>query len=242
MRAAFALAVAGAMLAGEAAATAVPAGKPRRTLESIGASPRASSTTAEVPVEIRGREVQYTGREGRARFTGGVTVRRGSSTLLCDELETLQGTSEAIARGHVHFLDGERKLDLTCDEALYTHGLARLEASGHCLLLAGDPDDRTTVTAAKMEVLVEPREALAHGGVRIVQGQNEALCTDAHLFGAESRVVLTGRPVLRRPPHEFECDEMTSYFREGRSVLTGSVKGKLAPERLEEFKKEGTGK
>ena len=241
MRLALALAVAGAILAESAGAAAVTAGRPRRSLPSLGTRIAASSsTTVEVPVEIRGREVEYTGRDGRAKFTGGVTVTRGSSTLGCDELETIQGADEAIARGHVHFVDGERKLDLVCDEALYTHGLSRLEATGHCLLVAGDAAERTEVTARKMEVLVETREALGHG--RIVQGQDEALCADAHLFGAENRVVLTGRPVLRRPPHEFECDEMTAYFREGRSVLTGSVKGRLVPEHLGELRKEGTAK
>lgn len=237
--------VAALALAGIVAAGAAGAAQPRdsrKPVSALAGRPSQSSTPAEVPVQIRGRQVVYTGREGRARFTGGVTVTRGSSTLMCDELDTVQGTSEALAKGHVHFRDDEHRLDLLCDEALYTHGLSRLEAKGNCVLLAGEAPELTTVTATAMEVLVESREALAHGGVRIVQGEDEALCADAHLYGAENRVVLTGRPVLRRPPHEFECDQLTTYFREGRSVLTGSVRGRLAPERLEQLKKEGLGK
>jgi len=228
-----ALAVAGALLAGPVVAAAVP---------SVRARPATSSTTVEIPVDIRGRQVEYTGREGKAHFSGGVTVTRGTSTLMCDELDTIRGADEAIARGHVVFRDAERKLDLVCDEAHYTHGLARVNASGHCRLVAGAGDDTTVVTANEMEVLVETREALGHGEVRIVQGQDEALCADARLYGAENRVVLTGRPILRRPPHEFECDEMTAFFREGKSILTGSVRGRLVAEHLGELKKEGLGR
>ena len=230
----------GVMLAGAAVAASPP--RAHRGGPVLASRASTSSTTAEIPVEIRGREVKYTGKAGLAHFTGGVAVVRGSATLVSDELDTIQGAEEAIARGHVRLFDGERMLDLVCDEAHYTHGLARVEASGHCRLFSGAGSDLSTVTADSMEVLVDTREALAHGSVRIVQGDDEAVCTDAHLFGAESRVVLTGRPVLKRPPHEFVCDQMTSYFREGRSVLTGSVKGRLAPEHLEDLKREGPGK
>lgn len=238
-----ALASAGALLAVVVLAGPASAAPARRQGPSMSsrlpsAGTRPSSTVTEIPVEIRGRAVEYTGAEGRAKFTGGVTVTRGSATLVSDELETIQGADEAIARGNVHFTDAERQLDLVCQEAHYTHGMSRLVATGNCVLVAGEGDERTVVGADAMEVLVETREALGHGSVRIVQGDDEATCASAHLYGAENRVVLTGRPVLRRPPHEFECDEMTAYFREGRSVLTGSVKGRIAPEKFEGLRRE----
>lgn len=192
-----------------------------------------------IPIDIRGKRVDYHSKEGRALFSGGVTVLHGSSRLTSDELETVRGSSEAIARGHVLFRDEERKLNLTCDELQYTHGLKQIYARGACQLISGEDGEVTVVTADEIEVFVDPREAVARGSVRIMQGENEALCKRAHLFGAEDRVVLTGRPVLRRPPHEFECDEAVTYFKEGRTILTGSVKGFLHVERLSELKQEG---
>lgn len=192
----------------------------------------------EVPVDIRGKRVEYRGHEGRAVFSGGVRVVRGPSVLTSDELETIRGANEAVARGHVVFKDAERNLDLTCDELVYTHGLKQVRATGNCHLVAGKSDEVTVVTSDEMEMFVDSREAVAGGDVRIVQGVNEAACAKAHLFGQEERVVLTGRPVLRRPPHEFECDEAVTYFKEGRTVLTGAVKGRLHADRIEELKGE----
>lgn len=198
-------------------------------------APSALSGTAalDVPLRIRGRQVDYAGREGRAVFTGEVVVVRASSTLWADRLETLRGTEEATASGHVRFTDTERLLVLTCDTLRYANGLRQVAASGGCRMVTGVGPDATTVTADEMEVFVEKREATARGDVRILQAGSEALCREAHLYGAEDRAVLTGRPVLRRPPHEFECDEATTWFKEGRSLLRGAVRGRLVPERLD---------
>ena len=204
-------------------------------------TPPAAEGGSAVPVDIRGKQVEYFGKKGRALFTGGVVVVRGSSTLIADELETVRGSSEAIARGHVVFKDEERKMDLTCNEVRYTHGMRRIHAKGACQLLVGEEDEVTVVTADEMEMLVDEREAIATGAVRIVQGGNEAVCDRAHLFNAEGRVVLTGRPVLRRPPHEFVCDEAVTYFKEGRTVLTGSVRGRFHPEGVEDVRRKRPG-
>ena len=193
----------------------------------------------EVPVEITGKRVDYQGAKGRALFTGGVTVLRSTTRITSDELETIRGSNEAIARGHVVLTDRERQMDLTCEELQYTHGLRQAEARGSCQLISGTGDDVTVVTARTMQVFLDAREATAHEDVRIIQGPNEARCQDAHLYGAEDRVVLTGRPVLRRPPHEFVCDEVTTYFKQGRSILLGSVTGKLTLAGLSDLKKEG---
>lgn len=193
----------------------------------------------EVPVEIRGRKVNYKGNQGSAVFTGGVTVNRGTAQMTCDELETIRGSSEAIARGHVVLVDREREMDLTCDEVAYTHGLRQANARGSCQLISGVGDDVTVVTSSSMQIFLDTREATAHENVRIVQGPNEARCTDAHLYGAEDRVVLTGRPVLRHPPHEFVCDQVVTYFKAGRSILTGSVTGKMTLAGIEDIKKDG---
>jgi lipopolysaccharide export system protein LptA len=189
-------------------------------------------------VDIRGRKVEYRAKEGKAVFTGGVVVTRGTSRLESDELETMKDSNEAIARGNVFFRDTERKMDLTCDSAHYEHGLKQVRAKGKCRLKSGDPGDETVVTSDEMEVAADAKEAIARGDVRIVQGSNEAFCSEARLFGNEDRVVLTGRPILRRPPHEFVCDTAVSYFKAGRTVLTGNVKGRLHTARIEEFKPE----
>lgn len=192
-----------------------------------------------VPIDIRGKKVRYTGGEGRAVFSGGVRVVRGTSVLTSDELETIRGSNEAVARGNVAFKDAERNLDLTCGEIVYAHGLKRILATRECRLLAGEGADLAVVTSNEMEMFVDKREAIASGEVRITQGENEAVCAKAHLFGTEDRMVLSGRPVLRRPPHEFECDQAVSYFKEGRTILTGSVRGKVHTARLDELKMRG---
>jgi lipopolysaccharide export system protein LptA len=191
-----------------------------------------------VPVEIHGKRVEYSGKEGKAHFTGGVTVVRGSSTLKCLELDTIRGSSEALARGKVEFHDAGRKMDLTCDEVHYTHGLRHVMATGHCQLIFGEGADVTVVTGEEMELFVDTREAIARRSVRIIQGENEALCSEGRLYGLENRVELLGRPVLRRPPHEFECDRVETYFKEGRTILRGRVKGKLNTARLEDLRRE----
>lgn len=187
----------------------------------------------DLPVRIRGRHVEYRGNERRARFTGDVVVLRSTATLWCDTLETVQGTEEAVAEGHVRFLDGERRMDLTCDRLHYAHGLRQLTADGHCRMVAGDPSATTLVTSEEMEVWVDTREAEARGTVVIEQAADHAECARAHLYGAEDRAVLTGRPRLKRPPHEFECDTLTTWLRQGRSVLTGHVSGRMVPEKME---------
>ena len=214
------------------AATAAPAAAPP-ALRRASLSGSALSDGLDLPVTIRGAQVRYTGAEGRAHFTGGVTVVRGTATLFSDELWTLKGSTEAVARGHVRLLDETRTLDLASDELGYTAGLRQVTGKGSCRLLVGVAEGRTTVLSDELELLVDSREATAKGSVRIWQGGSEAICGQARLFAAEDRVVLTGRPVLRRPPHEFECDEVTTWFREGRSVLSGRVQGRLAGGRLE---------
>jgi lipopolysaccharide export system protein LptA len=189
-----------------------------------------------VPVEIRGKKVEYRSREGRAFFSGGVRVKRGTAFLVSDELETLQGASEAIARGHVVFSDEERRMDLTCAELHYVHGLKQVHARTDCRLISGEGVALTVVLADEMDLLVDEREAVARGRVKITQGPNEARCRMAHLYGAEDRLVLSGRPLLLRPPHEFECDEAVTFVKESRTILTGSVRGKLHTERLDELK------
>jgi len=191
-----------------------------------------------VPVEIHGKRVEYSGRDGKAHFTGGVTVVRGSSTLKCLELDTIRGSNEAMAKGEVVFRDEARKMDLTCDEMHYTHGLRHVVATGKCQLIFGEGGDVTVVTSDEMELFVDTREAIARGNVRVIQGENEALCQEGRLYGLENRVELLGRPKLRRPPHEFECDRMETFFKEGRTILRGSVRGKLNTARLEDLKKE----
>lgn len=193
------------------------------------------------PVDIHSKyvDMKYRGKEGWAMFTGGVTVLHGSSKLTSDQLETTGGANdEAFARGNVVFRDSGKKLDLMCDELQYTHGLEQIFAKGNCQLISGEDMDITVVTSDEMEVYVGVREAVAIGSVRILQGENEAVGKRAHLFGDEDRVVLTGRPVLRRPPHEFECDQAITYFKEGRTVLTGTVRGTLHTERLDELSPE----
>jgi len=235
VRALAALAVLGAGL-GRAADTALPAMSPAAATRTATGDDR---TALEVPVEIRGRKVNYHGNQGSAVFTGGVTVNRGTAQMTCDELETIRGSSEAIARGHVVLVDRERQMDLTCDEVSYAHGLRQADAKGNCQLISGVGDDVTVVTSAVMQIFLDTREATAHENVRIVQGPNEARCTDAHLYGAEDRVVLTGRPVLRHPPHEFVCDQVVTYFKAGRSILTGSVTGRMTLAGIEDIKKDG---
>jgi hypothetical protein len=153
-----------------------------------------------------------------------VIVVRGSSILKCRELDTVRGSNEAMARGDVVFRDEARRMDLTCDEVHYTHGLRQVYATGRCQMIFGEGADVTVVTSDEMELFVETREAIARNNVRVIQGEN--------------RVVLLGRPKLRRPPHEFECDQMETFFKEGRTILRGSVKGKLNTARLEDLKKE----
>jgi len=165
-------------------------------------------------------------------------VVRGSSILKCRELDTVRGSNEAMARGDVVFRDEARRMDLTCDEVHYTHGLRQVYATGRCQMIFGEGADVTVVTSDEMELFVETREAIARNNVRVIQGENEALCQEGRLFGLENRVVLLGRPKLRRPPHEFECDQMETFFKEGRTILRGSVKGKLNTARLEDLKKE----
>jgi len=233
-----ALAVMAVLLAGvcRAAGTTVPAMAAVAVTRTATGDDRAA---LEVPVEIRGRKVNYRGNQGSALFTGGVTVNRGTAQMTCDELETIRGSSEAIARGHVVLVDRERQMDLTCDEVSYAHGLRQADAKGNCQLISGVGDDVTVVTSAVMQIFLDTREATAHENVRIVQGPNEARCTDAHLYGAEDRVVLTGRPVLRHPPHEFVCDQVVTYFKAGRSILTGSVTGRMTLAGIEDIKKDG---
>ncbi len=185
-----------------------------------------------VPVEIRGAGVRFLDREGRAEFTGGVTVLRGTSTLTADSLQTIRGPNEAAVRGHVVFADAARGVRMTCDEARYAHGLRHILARGHCALTLGSGAESSTVTSDEMELFVDAREALAHGGVRIVQGENEARSADAHLLGAESRVILTGAPVLRRAPHEFACVRADYDLKSRITVLQGPVSGRLHSGRL----------
>lgn len=201
----------------------------------------AADTAEPTPVDIRSTyvEMKYRGTERWALFTGGVTVLHGSSKLTSDQLETMGGANdEAIARGNVVFQDFEKKLDLMCDELQYTDGLEQMFAKGNCQLISGEGMDVTVVTSDEMEVYVSSREAVAIGAVRIMQGENEAVGKRAHLFGDEDRVVLTGRPILRRPPHEFECDQAVTYFKEGRTILTGAVRGTLHTEQLDELSPE----
>lgn len=186
------------------------------------------------PVEILGKRIEYSGKEGRALFTGGVTVTRGSSVLKCDTLETLKGSVEAIARGNVSFKDAERKVDLSCREAQYTHGLKYLQASGDCQLVAGEAASLTVVTAEFMELEVDSQVAGARGEVRIIQGEAEARCGEARLYGLEDRIVLSGRPLLLNPPHRFECDEAESFFSEGKTILRGNVTGTLHAKALKQ--------
>ena len=193
-----------------------------------------------VPVDIRGKKVEYLAKEGKAVFTGNVVVTRGTSVLVSDELVTFKDSNEAIARGHVLYRDTERKLDLSCAEAHYEHGLKQMTAKGECHLTVGEKGDESVVTADRMEVFTDNKEAVANGNVRIMQGDNEARCVTARLYGNEDRVVLTGRPVLRRPPHEFVCDEAVTYFKAGRTILTGNVKGRLHTAKLDDLKP-GTG-
>ncbi len=192
-----------------------------------------------IPVEIRGNQVEYSGREGKVVFRGDVTVKRGSATLHSDELVTLRGPNEAVARGHVSVKDTERSTDLTCDEVTYTHGMRNVKASGTCHLISGEGDEMTIVSSDEMEVVIEKREAVARGRVRIEQGPNGAECGEARLYGSANRLVLVGSPVLRHPPHEFRADEVISYFKEGRVVLNGNVRATLHTGRLEELEKGG---
>lgn len=188
------------------------------------------------PVEILGKRIEYRGKEGRAVFTGGVTVTRGTSVLKCDTLETLKGSAEAIARGNVVFKDADRKVDLSCREAQYTHGLKYLQATGDCQLIAGEAAGLTVVTAEFMELEVDSQVAGARGEVRIIQGEAEARCGEARLYGLEDRIVLSGRPLLLNPPHQFECDEAESFFREGKTILKGNVTGTLHAKALKQPK------
>lgn len=208
-------------------------GAPAPALRPAALSASGFADGLDLPVVIRGATVRYTGADGRAVFTGGVTVIRGTATLFCDELETLKGSAEAIARGNVRLIDEVRTLELWSDTLGYTAGLRQVTGRGACRLHVGVADGRTTVLSDELELLVDAREATATGAVRIWQAGSEAECGQARLYAAEDRVVLTGRPVLRRPPHEFECDEVTTWFREGRSVLSGAVKGRLASGKLE---------
>jgi lipopolysaccharide export system protein LptA len=224
-----------AMMAAIIAVAAVPALRPG---SGPGPSPSGNGNGKEysVPVDIRGKKVEYRAKEGKAVFTGGVTVTRGTSVLVSDELETIKDSSEAIARGHVLYRDAERKLELSCTEAHYAHGLKQVTAKGECLLTVGAKGEESVVIADEMEVFTDSKEAVANGKVRIIQGINEALCGTARLYGDDDRVVLTGRPVLRRPPHEFECDEAVTYFKAGRTILTGNVKGRLHTAKLDDLK------
>jgi len=219
------------------AAGAEPSG---RAAAKPAAKPVQGEQGLNVPVEIRGKRVEYSGREGRVTFTGNVVVTRGTARLLADEVTTLRGTSEASARGNVMLKDAERKIDLTCAEAAYTHGLRQVMASGTCHLIAGEGDSLTVVDSDEMEVFVENKEAIARGNVRIMQGENEAECRLAHLYGKEHRAVLFGDPVLRHPPHEFRSDEVVSFFQEGKLVLNGNVRARIHAGKLDTLGKEGS--
>jgi len=188
-----------------------------------------------VPVDIRGNRVEYQGKSGKVIFTGNVVVIRGSSRLTADELTTLKGAGEAVARGRVTVKDAEKKIDLTCEEAGYRNGLRYVRASGTCHLIAGEGDNLTVVNSKEMELYVDTRDAVARGDVRINQAENEAECQEARLTEYGEKLTLTGSPVLRRPPHEFRADEVISYVRDGKLVMTGNVKAILHTGKLDDL-------
>jgi lipopolysaccharide export system protein LptA len=210
----------------------------------IPAKPQKKSISGQdenVPVDIRGNRVEYQGKAGKVIFTGNVVVVRGTSRLTADELTTLKGAAEANARGRVTVKDSERKIDLTCAEAGYRNGLRYVKASGTCHLIAGEDENLTVVNSDEMELYVDTRDAVARGNVRINQAENEAECGEARLTEQGEKLTLTGEPVLRRPPHEFRAQEVISYVREGRLVMTGNVQAVLHTGKLGELKKEGMG-
>jgi len=199
-----------------------------------------SGQDANTPVDIRGNRVEYQGKAGRVIFTGNVVVVRGSSRLTADELTTLKGAAEASARGRVTVKDQDKHIDLTCNEAGYKDGLRYVKASGTCHLIAGEGENLTVVNSDEMELYVDTRDAVARGNVRINQAENEAFCQEARLTEQGEKLTLTGSPILRRPPHEFRADEVVSYVREGKLVMTGNVQAVLLTGKLDELKKDGT--
>lgn len=218
------------------AGLALAAGTGRAANAPAGAPARPAVAELKVPVEIRGSRVRYMDKAGRAVFTGGVRVVRGTSTLTADSLQTLRGPNEAEAAGHVTFDDRTRQVALTCDAVRYANGLREIAARGACVLLIGNGDQSATVTSDRMELLVDAREAHAHGHVRIVQGDNEARSEEARLYGADDTMVLTGAPVLRRSPHEFVCVEARFDTRRDRTLLLGPVTGTLHANRLDRLR------
>lgn len=189
-----------------------------------------------VPVDIRGNRVEYQGKAGKVIFTGNVVVVRGTSRLTADELTTLKGAGEAVAKGNVTVKDSEKKIDLTCNEAGYMNGLRYVKASGTCHLIAGEGENLTVVNSDEMELYVDTRDAVARGNVLINQANNEAGCREARLTGQGEILTLTGDPILRRPPHEFRADQVVSYVRDGRLVMTGNVRAVLHTGKLGELK------
>ena len=228
--------VAAAILAAGAAAGAVPVSSSRTA---TGKS-AARDTEAKVPVDIRGNRVEYRGKAGKVSFIGNVVVVRGTSRLTADELTTLKGAGEAVAHGRVTVKDPEKKIDLTCADAEYRDGLRYVKASGTCHLVAGEGENLTVVNSEEMELFVDTRDAIARGNVRINQADNEAECQEGRLTEHGEKLTLTGNPVLRRPPHEFRGDEVVSYIREGKLVMTGNVKAVLHTGKIDDMKKGGT--
>jgi len=228
--------------AGPARRSAAPASadSPSKSPPKTG-KPLVADKDVNIPVDIRGNRVEYQGKAGRVIFTGNVVVVRGTSRLTADELTTIKGAGEATARGHVTVKDAEKKIDLTCSEAGYKDGLRYVTASGTCHLIAGEGENLTVVNSDEMELNVDTRDAVARGNVRINQADNEAVCREARLTDQGEKLTLTGEPVLRRPPHEFRAQEVVSFVREGRLVMTGNVQAVLHTGKLSELKKEGLG-
>ena len=223
-----------------AAAALEAAPLPTRTPTGTG-KPLISDRDANMPVDIRGNRVEYQGKSGTVTFTGNVVVIRGTSRLTADELTTIKGAGEASARGRVSVKDSEKKIDLTCNEAGYKNGLRYVRASGTCHLIAGEDENLTVVNSDEMELYVDTRDAVARGNVRINQAENEAFCQEARLTEQGEKLTLTGDPILRRPPHEFRAQEVVSYVREGRLVMTGNVRAILHTGKLDDLKKDGMG-
>jgi len=92
--------------------------------------------------------------------------------------------------------------------------------------------DKMTLQADTMTILFiekenNVKEIIANGSVTINLDKKRATCETAHFYTADSKVILTGKPLLREGKNVIEGEKIIFFLNEERSIVEGKKNSRV---------------
>jgi len=178
----------------------------------------------------------YTKGKEHTLLSGHARVVSDKNTITADEIEIFGEKSNYVeCRGHVHLINTERGIEVTCDKLLYERNKKIARIRGNAVMV--DRKNEVVVKGGFLESREEEDLIIIQIGVRILKKDMSCRAEFAKYLRQQELLELSGMPVVWWKGDQYRAQKIIIDLKNEEVRLENNVEGEITSEEKTSSKK-----